>query len=213
MLKLVFLVKRAAAVAHDDLVRHWREVHLPGVAAQMKPDHYSVTLFEQRDETPFDGMATLCFADAERGRHLTGDGTPQAVRDDGFADLVQRPYTVLECEERVIVAGPRPEGALKLTALVRPKAGADRDALYQHWLNVHAPNVAAGLEATEGALRYVLSLATQGASEPELAGLAELWYESAGASRAHAEKLADDGFGRYAEPAGLLVGREIVGVP
>ncbi len=143
---------------------------------------------------------------------MLGEGTPQAVRRDGFLDRVQTPYTTLECEEHVIVEGPRPEEALKLTALVRAKASVDRQDLYQHWLDVHAPNVARVLRSTAGGLRYALSFATQGPDEPEFAGMAELWYESAGASRAHAEKLKDDGFGRYTDGATMLVGREIIGV-
>lgn len=213
MLKFVFLVKRADHVTHDELVRHWQEIHLPGVAEHLRPDHYRVTFFDQRDEAPFDGMAVLWYADAERGRYMLGEGSPEAVRRDGFLDRVQTPYTKLECEEHVIVDGPRPGEALKLTALVRAKAGIDGQELYQHWLDVHAPNVAGELRSTAGGLRYALSFATQGQSEPDFAGMAELWYESADASRAHAEKLEDDGFGRYVEAATMLIGREIVGIP
>ena len=213
MLKLVFFVKRADHVTHDELVRHWQEEHLPGVAEHLHPDHYRVTFFDQSDDTPFDGMAALWYADAERGRYMVGEGSPEVVRRDGFLDRVQTPYAVLECEEHVIVDGPRPEDALKLTALVRAKPGSDREELYRHWLDVHAPNVAGGLRSTAGGLRYALSFATQGPSEPAFAGMAELWYESAGASRAHAEKLEDDGCGRYADGAAMLIGREIVGGP
>ncbi len=213
MLKLVFLVKRADHVTHDELVQHWRDAHLPGVAKHLGPDHYRVTFFDQRDGTPFDGMAVLWYADAERGRYMVGEGSPDDVRNDGFLERVQMPHTVLECEEHVVVDGPSLEGALKLTALVRAKSDINRSDLYRHWLDVHAPNVAAGLRSTAGGLRYALSFATQGPGEPEYAGMAELWYESAGASRAHAEKLEDDGFDRYADGAAMLIGREIVGVP
>lgn len=213
MIKLVFLVKRADHVTHEELVAHWRDIHLPGVAKHMNPDHYRVTFFEQRDDAAFDGMAVLCFDDAERGRYLTGEGTPAAVRGDGFSELVQQPFALLECEEHVIVDGPRPEEALKLTALVKRKEGVSSDTLYRQWLEVHAPNVARALDSTEGALRYQISFATQGKSDPRFAGLAELWYASGAASRAHAEKISDDGFGRYAENAGMLIGREVVGIP
>ncbi len=212
MLKFVFFVKRADHVTHDELVGHWQEVHLPGVSEHLRPDHYRVTLFDQRAETPFDGMAALWYADAERGRHMLGEGSPVAVRDDGFLERVQTPLVSLECEEHLIVDGPRPEEALKVTGLVSAKSGIDRQDIYQHWLDVHAPNVARELRSTAGGLRYAVSFATQGPSEPEFAGMAELWYQSADASRAHAEKLEDDGFGRYTGAATMLIGREIVGV-
>ena len=213
MHKFVFLVKRADHVTHDELVRHWQEVHLAGVAEHLRPDHYRVTFFDQRDDTPFDGMAVLWYDDPERGRYMLGEGSPEAIRRDGFLERVQMPHVVLDCEEHVIVDGPRPEDALKVTALVNAKSGIDGQDLYRHWLDVHAPNVAGGLRSTAGGHRYALSFATQGPSEPEFAGMAELWYESADASRAHAEKLEDDGFGRFADAAVMLIGREIVAVP
>lgn len=213
MLKQIFLVKRADGVTHEELARHWQQVHLPGVVAHMRPDHYHVTFFEQGDDTPFDGMAALCFDDAERGRRVTGANTSEAVRRDGFVDLVQQPAIALECDEHVIVDGPRPQGTLKLTALVKAREGVDRDAVCAHWLDVHAPNVASSLESTDGGLRYTISLAKPPAGQPELVGVAELWYASDAAYRAHMEKATDDGFGRLAEGAAILMGHEIVGVP
>ena len=110
MHKFVFLVKRADHVTHDELVRHWQEVHLAGVAEHLRPDHYRVTFFDQRDDTPFDGMAVLWYDDPERGRYMLGEGSPEAIRRDGFLERVQMPHVVLDCEEHVIVDGPRPEG-------------------------------------------------------------------------------------------------------
>ena len=83
MLKLSFLVKRAEGVTHEQLIAHWRDVHAPGVVEHMRPDHYRITFFDQQDDAPFDGMASIWFADAERGRQVTGDEVPEAVRNDG----------------------------------------------------------------------------------------------------------------------------------
>ena len=69
------------------------------------------------------------------------------------------------------------------------------------------------LRATEGGLRYAISFATQGPKVPEFAGLAEVYYTNAAASRAHQEKIGPDSFLNFAEGAGIFVGREVVGVP
>ena len=158
-------------------------------------------------------MATLWFEDPERGRYMMGEGMPEAVRRDGFAELIQTPYAMLECEEHVIVDGPRSDESLKLTALVNRKVGVSADELNSHWLGIHASNVGGALSATDGGLRYVISLASQGREDPQYAGMAELWYENAAASRAHADKIVDDGFQKLSEGARILPGREIVGVP
>ncbi len=213
MLKFAVPVRRRAGVTHEELAEHWLGPHRRGVAEYMRPDHYRVTIFDQREGTPYDGMATLWFEDAERGRHVLGRGAPEPVRRDGFVELVETPFEQLECVEHVVVEGPRPEGALKLVGLVRRRPEVAPDTLYREWLEVHAPNVAGALEATAGAHRYAISFATEGRREPAYAGLAELWYDDAAASRAHAEKLAEDGFERFADTVAMLVGREYVGVP
>lgn len=214
MVKVVFLVKRREGVTHEQLIAHWEHPHIPAVVESVKPDHYRVAFFEQRDDVAYDGMAIFWFEDAERARDVRAGVEAGAVTGgDGFVELTQPPYAILECEEHVIVDGPRPEGALKLTWIGHTKDGVDPEALYKNWLDEHAPNVAQSLRATDGGLRYVISFANQGEKDPAFAGMAELYYTDAAAARAHAEAIGPDRFLEYATAAGILVGREVVGVP
>lgn len=212
MLKLVALVRRADDVTHDHLVEHWRNKHMPTVIEHVRPDKYRVTFFDDADDSPYDGMAALWFEDAERGRRLMTREDAQAVPDDGFNALIRHPAVILACEEHVIVDGPQPADALKVTGLVRRKPGIDADMFYKSWLEDHVPNVASKLQTTPGGLRYVVTHATLGDADPELTGFAEVYYTGADAAREHMGQLGPDNFVKYARASGFLNGHEVVGI-
>ncbi len=212
MHKLVVLVRRGADVSHDELVARWQDAHMPAVIRHVQPDHYRVTFFDAQDNTHYDGMAVLWFEDPQRARRWYTSQDAATVFDDGFAELTDQKPVVLVCEEHVIVDGPRPADAVKVTGLVRRKAGIDADTFYKSWLVDHAPNVSATLKSTPGGLRYVVSHATMDGPDPEYAGLAEVYYADADAARAHMGKLGPDNFLKYAEPSGFLNGYEVVGI-
>jgi len=214
-------LRRASGVGHDDLVRHWREQHAPGVKAHMRPDRYAITFFDpdggpRGTEASYDGMAALAYDDRERARTVTGRNVPPEVATDGFVDLVEQPMTALRVVEHVIVPGPSgrtatPEargGAYKMTFLVRPKAGEDLAHIQRHWLEAHAPNVASNFEAA-GGLRYVVNLVDLSAGPVnEFVGVAELSYRDRASFKGHA--IADDGFNALTSPSVVLRGREWV---
>lgn len=214
-LKIMYPLRRRDEVTHDDLVTCWRDVHMPGVVAHIRPEHYTVTLFQdpgQRvaPEERYDGMAQLWFDDPERGRQMQGRSTPAVVANDGFADLVVSPAVRLDCTEHVIVDGAREEAGFKMVALVSARPGVDLDRLRHHWLDVHAPNVASNLVAS-GGLRYVVNIADQGRSDKPYAGAAELWYRDKAAWKAHA--VSDDGFNGLARAVFLFAAEELIGIP
>ena len=209
MLKLMVLGRRRDDVSHDELVRHWQDDHMPAVIKHVQPDRYCVTFF---DEGPFDGMASLWFADAGRAKRWYSTADLVTELEDGFFELTDKRPVVLVCEEHLIVDGPRPENAIKVTGLVRRKPEADPDKFYSSWLQDHAPNVADTLRATPGGLCYVVSHATLNEQTPEYAGLAEVYYEDTAAAKAHMKRLGPDPFLKYAEPAGFFNGFEVVGI-
>ncbi len=213
MLKLMVLGRRREDVTHDELVQHWQVAHMPAVIKHVQPDAYRVTFFDDGKHVPFDGMATLWFSDAERAKRWYTTADMVTELEDGFFELTDQRPVVLACEEHVIVDGAFPEGAVKVTGLVRRKVDAEPDTFYQSWLTDHAPNVAETLAATPGGLRYVVSHATLGGRVPEYAGLAEVYYQDKEAARAHMKRLGPDAFLNYAEPAGFLNGYEVVGIP
>ena len=210
MLKMLFPLRRRTGVSHEEVVECWRSVHMPRVIEHLTPNQYSVTFFNQGDNTSFDGMASITYDDHQLARHEQGRRMTSAVAQDGFGDLVE-PANRLETTEHVIVPGPRPADAHKVTALVKLLDGGDAEAARDAWLRLHAPNVAAGFEAA-GGLRYVVSIADQHRSEPPFLGAAELWFRDRAAARAHFSAVAPDPF-MDLTVAELLHGVEVIGIP
>ncbi len=210
MVKLTFFVKRLPEVSHEQLCDHWLNVHAPGVRDLMGARHYSVTHFKQRQDTPYDGMAELWYDDWATGREAHKN-PPPAVANDGFIPLTGD-FVRLDCEEHVMVDGPRPEGAVKMVYPVAFRPGVDHDEAKAYWLEVHAPLVAASVEATDGAHRYVVSQQIDSRRGP-WAGIAELWYSSLDAVRAQGEALQPDDFARFTTVSAPLLGREHLIIP
>lgn len=212
MLKLVVLGRRGPNISHDELVEKWKTAHMPAVIKHVQPDHYRVTFFDAAKEPQFDGMAVLWFEDADRAKRWYTTPDMATALNDGFFALTDQKPVVLVCKEHVIVDGPAPAGAVKVTGLLRRKADVDADTFYKSWLSDHAPNVSGALESTQGGLRYVVSHATLGGSRPAYAGLAEAYYTDQAAAREHMRKLGPDKFLKLMEPAEFLNGHEVVGI-
>jgi len=212
MLKLVVLGRRREDVSHDELVARWQDAHMPAVIKHVQPDRYRVTIFDAGNEPQYDGMAVLWFKDSERARRWYTTPDLATVLNDGFFEMTDQKPVVLVCEEHVIVDGPVPARAVKVTGLLRRKADVDADTFYKSWLDDHVPNVSDALESTAGGLRYVVSHATLGGSKPEYAGLAEVYYTDDDAARAHMGKLGPDNFLKYTERAEFLNGYELIGI-
>ena len=210
MLKLVVLVRCGEGVSHDELVAKWQDAHMPAVIKHVQPQGYRVTFFDA--DAPFDGMATLYFADPEKARRWYTTADLATALNDGFFEMTDQKPVVLVCEEHVIKEGPTPADAVKVTGLLRRKADVKPDFFYKSWLDDHAPNVSAALESTPDGLRYVVSHATLGGSKPSYAGLAEVYYEDNVAAAAHMGQLGPDNFLKYTERAEFLNGYEIVGI-
>ena len=212
MLKLVVLVRRGEGVSHDELVARWQDAHMPAVIKHVQPDQYAVTFFDATDNARYDGMAVMWFKDADKARRWYTTTDLLTTLEDGFFDMTDQKPVVLVCSEQVIVDGPRPVGAVKVTGLLRRKADVDADTFYKSWRDDHVPNVSGTLKLTSGGLRYVVSHATLGGSKPEYAGLAEVYYADPNATKEHMRKLGADDFLKYVEAAEFLNGYEIVGI-
>ena len=212
MHKLVVLARRGEGVSHDELVAQWQNAHMPAVIKHVQPELYRVTFFDPENKSGFDGMAVLWFTDAERAKRWYTTPDLVTTLQDGFFEMTDQQPVVLVCEEHVIVDGPTPAGAVKVTGLLRRKADVDAATFYQSWLDDHVPNVAGMLQATPGGLSYVVSHATLGGSKPAYAGLAEVYYADQAAADAHMRQLGPDNFRQYTERAEFLNGYEVVGI-
>ena len=171
-----------------------------------------MTFFDPDNKPKFDGMAELWFKDTQRAKRWYSTPDLATALEDGFFEMTDQKPVVLVCEEHVIIDGPAPADAVKVTGLLRRKADVDADTFYQSWLDDHAPNVSSTLKATPGGLRYVVSHATLGGSKPAYAGLAEVYYADQAAASAHMRQLGPDNFLKYTDGAEFLNGYEVVGI-
>jgi hypothetical protein len=104
----------------------------------------------------------------EKAQPYVGWATKEYVVIDGSEHLPVRPLTL---------NAPFPctrSGFFKMTFLVKAKPTTPFDQLFEHWLNVHVPNVTGVMHKVDG-FRYVVSHSVDPANEP-YAGMAELYF-------------------------------------
>ncbi len=229
-----FLIGRRPDATRDELVANWFANHMPAVVARQKqmaasagtPEtRYIATLYNPvpSGEQVWDGVAQI-WADAPFPREKTPHGTEPR---DTFQQKAN-PYVGWPTTEYVIVDGDLPltpnalnepfpctrSGFLKVTTILTAKPDTDYQALTDHWLNVHAPNVA-GTMAEVGAFRYAVSISDEPAVDPYV-GMAELYFPDKAALRRYLELYEADGIDEYFDLNARLVFRsttEMVGIP
>ena len=111
--------------------------------------------------------------------------TTEYVVLDGAAQLPVEPLTLnppFPCTR---------SGFLKVTFLVTAKPDTDYAAFFDHWLSVHAPNVAETALAA-GGFRYVVSHSLEPEREP-YAGMAELYFADLDGWRRYRQQIQPDG--------------------
>ena len=233
---MLYLIKRRATSSREELVAHWFANHMPGVIdimEQLKTGgrdyawRYIATLFDA-DKTgnhPWDGIAQLWW-DQPQAKPPEPHGTEPM---DSFQEKAE-PYIPWATKEYVIIDGsdklstapltlnaPYPmtrSGFYKVTFLVKAQPNVDYDAFFDHWLRVHVPNVQA-VARQAGAFRYVVSHSLM-PQEETYAGMAELYFETAGGWRDYLSHIKPDGMEAFAADEGTLVLKsqtEMVGIP
>lgn len=210
--KMQYLIKRRAETSRDELVAHWFANHMPGVIARNVQNrdagaphatHYVATLFEPADDGPetWDGVAQLWY-EKPLPRPAQASGVDPY---DTFQQKVE-PYWPWATNEWVVVDGALPlqpntlndpfpctrSGFCKQTSLVATMPGIDMDAFFDHWLDVHLPNVRDTMVKV-GGFRYVVSLSIDMAHAP-YAGMAELYFPDTAAKDAMWKEMKPDGF-------------------
>ena len=231
--KMMYLIKRKPATTREELIAHWFANHMPAViarneqnAAAGKPHakRYVATLFDPKADRPqtWDGVAQLWY-DKALPRPQTAHGVEPT---DTFQEKAE-PYLPWATREYIVMDGALPldpptlnppfpctrSGFFKVTFLVSLKPGADCGALFDHWLDVHVPNVRQTMEAV-GGFRYAVSHSL----EPELeayAGMAELYFPDAAGWSRYREQIRADGMEQWVDGDAMQVfysGTEMVGI-
>ncbi len=238
--KMMYLIKRKPATTREELIAHWFANHMPAViarneqnraAGKLNAERYVATLFDPRPDKPdkpgeprdWDGVAQLWYE-----RALPRPDTPHGeVPTDTFQEKVE-PYLPWATREYVVIDGPLPlhlptlnapfpctrSGFFKVTFLVGLKRGADRGELFDHWLDVHVPNVRQTMEAV-GGFRYLVSHSLEPAAEAH-AGMAELYFPDASGWASYRERIRADGMQQWVDADAVRIfysGTEMVGIP
>jgi hypothetical protein len=215
--KMVYLIKRKPTTTREELIAHWFANHMPGVieknsqkrdAGEPHATHYTATLFDPEPDKShdWDGMAHLWYAEPLRRPAQASAVTPY----DTFQEKVE-PYWPWATREYIVMDGALPlnpsslnapfpctrSGFFKVTFLVAMQQSADRDALFNHWLDVHVPNVQQTMEAV-GGFRYAVSHSLAPETEP-FAGIAELYFQDASGWAAYRERIQPDGMAEWVD--------------
>ena len=105
-------------------------------------------------------------------------------------------------------------GHFKVTYLVKARPNADHAALFDHWLDVHVPNVTAVMQEV-GGLRYVVSHSLEPQVDP-YCGMAELTFAGADGWRAYRNTIQADGMEQWVDGPETLVltsTTDMIGIP
>ena len=234
--KMMYLIRRKPTTSREELVAHWFANHMPEVIARQTQSkdsgrlhawRYIATLFEPDKDGhhPWDGVAQLWFDEA-LPRPRTAHGTRPS---DTFQQKAE-PYVPWGTREHVVIDGsdhlpvepltlndPFPctrSNFFKVTFLVKTKEGADFEDLFEHWLDVHVPNVAATMDKV-GGFRYVVSLSLEPQAEP-YAGMAELYFADESGWRDYRQVIEPDGMEQWVDGSATLALRahtEMIGIP
>ena len=234
--KRLYLIKRKPTASHEELVVHWYANHMSDViqgqhdlkaAAKAHAWRYIVTLFDAdaSGRHPWDGVAQMWW-DFALGRPKRPVGT---VPKDTFQQKAE-PHTSWATTEYVVIDGsaelaaepltlnaPYPttrSGFHKQTVLVKARDGVDFEAMFAHWLDVHAPNVRETMRRV-GGIGYVVSLSIDPAIEP-YAGMAELYFPDEASLSRFREVVRPDGFDQWLDPERTLAlptSTEMIGIP
>ena len=171
----------------------------------------------------WDGMAQLWWERALPKPDAPFGDPPQ----DTFQEKAL-PYVPWATQEFVVMDGELPlkpntlnraypttrSGFFKITFLVGTKAGVDHDAFFQHWLDVHVPNVKQTMQEV-GGFRYVVSHSLSPEEEP-FAGMAELYFPDPSGWQAYKAQIQPDGMEAWASNDKTIVLRantQMVGIP
>ena len=234
--KMQYLIKRRANTGREELVAHWFANHMPNVIEAMqtlkagkKPhaSRYLATLFDAAasGEHPWDGVAQLWWTMLQPRPNVPHGKNPTDTFQEKACPYVPWPtteYVILDGGDRLPIEpltlnAPYPttrSGICKITFLVKAQINIDYEALFNHWLHVHAPNVESVMHEC-GGFRYVVSHSVEPEQEPYV-GMAELYFNDLNGWRRYKSLIKEDGMAQWTKEDGTLVLRsqtEMIGIP
>ncbi len=234
--KMMYLIKRKPDTSREELVAHWFANHMPAVIQSQKDaavrgrphaTRYIATLYDAVADGahPWDGVAQLWWPRPLPKPKVGFGAEPRDTfqqKARPYLPWATREYVVLDGSEHLSTApltlnAPYPmtrSGFFKVSFLVAAKANTDYDVFFDHWLDVHVPNVKATMEQV-GGFRYVVSHSIDAEDEP-YAGMAELYFHDPDGWAGYRRTIKPDGMERWVDGGRMHVLRahtEMVGIP
>ncbi len=105
MIKVIATLHRKPGMSEQDFLRHWKEVHVPLVAALPLLKGYVINPFVATldEEPPYDGVAELWYEDRKSLEKSLSSPERQAARLDlaAFTDVSRMTRAIVD-EQRII---------------------------------------------------------------------------------------------------------------
>lgn len=234
--KMIFLIRRREGVSRDELIMHWFKNHMPAVIESNRAvfkrngsgaSKYIAQLFKSvaGAQSAWDGMAQLWYREPLPPMKQAAGSRPSDTfqqKAEPYWNWATKEYVVCEGSDQLpvdplVLNDPYPmtrSGFLRLNYLVAVKPNIDYTEFFEHWLNVHVPNVESHL-AQAGGFRYVVSHSVYPDSAP-YAGMAELYFETSEGAQYFQTHIRPDGMERWIDASRTHVMRgdtEMVGIP
>lgn len=234
--KMIFLIQRRETTSREELLMHWYKNHMPAViegqksaASRGRPaaSRYIAQLFNtpSDERAEWDGMAQLWFEQPQPPiENLAGVNPTDTFQEkaEPYFNWATREYVVMDGSERLSTAPltlnePYPatrSGFFRVNFLVAVKPETDFGELYDHWLNVHVPNVE-GVMNKVGGFRYVVSHSIYPDRAP-YAGMAELYFDEESQWHEWRTTIQADGMEKYVDSPNMPImvgGTEMIGIP
>ena len=232
--KMIFLIQRRGNVSRSELLVHWFKNHMPAVIQTQRNGEqnnrpfarkYIAQLFntDEYERPEWDGMAQLWFPEPQKPMATLAGTKPS----DTFQEKAE-PYQSWATKEYVIIDGSEHLSTQPLTLndafpatrsgfyranyLVKVNPDIEIDALYEHWLEVHVPNVR-GVMNEVGGFRYVVSHSIYPEVAP-YAGMAELYFHQRSDFDSYMKIIKSDGMERFMGGVSIFYGNtEMLGIP
>ena len=186
MFQILALLKRRDGLSPEAFQEHWRGRHaelacrIPGLRRYAQ-NHTLLSGYRARSPI-YDGVAELCFDDAESFERAGASVEMAAAQADQAQLLDSEGAHILRVESRSIVDGPVPADGVKLISFLTRRQDLSRESFSNHWHDRHGP-IAARIPGMRRYLQY------HAEDEPRLGtplydGIPMAWFEDTNALRA-----------------------------
>ncbi|NRA02997.1 MAG: EthD family reductase [Myxococcales bacterium] len=186
MFQILAVLKRRDGLSPEAFQEHWRGRHaelackIPGLRRYVQ-NHTLLSGYRARSPI-YDGVAELCFDDAEDFERAGASSEMAAAQADQAELLAPEGVRILRVEPHTIVDGPAPADGVKLISFLTRRHDLSRERFSSHWHDRHGP-IAAGIP---GMRRYLQYHARDDArfGAPLYDGIPIAWFEDTDALRA-----------------------------